>query len=224
MARGKQAAKAANRRLEATQDHVDRLTDQLAEAKLRARQCEKAAGQVPGLLDEIARLRADVQSGSSAEVRRLADAVRAEKRKRVEHVDTLMSVIGEITTDLEAVGLRVSHDARDRVASVTGNISTGTASSRATRRAVERLHRSPRHAPISTSPDSRRKADRQFRENEGAVRALAEGRATADDLTAITRTIHLVLSDPVPGKAGVNELVEWINDAALGYPTMEGVD
>lgn len=220
MAKGKQAALAAQRRLEATQDHVDRLTDQLADAKLRARQFEKDAGKVPALLDEIARLRADVELGSSIEVRRLAQALGEEKIKRVEHTDTLMSVIGEMSTEMATVGLKVSHDARDKIASVTGNISTGSASSRSQRRAVERHRKSPRPAPIAISADSRRTADRMFRRYESSVRALAQGQATADDLTAIVQTIHLALSDSAV--AGVDELVTWINDAALGYPTTEG--
>lgn len=53
MAKGKHAAASANRRLEAAQDHIDRLTDQLTEAKLRARQVERVAAQVPKLQQRI---------------------------------------------------------------------------------------------------------------------------------------------------------------------------
>lgn len=56
MAKGKQAVAAANRRLEAAQDHIDRLTEQLTEAKLRARQVEAQASQVPALKKRIAKL------------------------------------------------------------------------------------------------------------------------------------------------------------------------
>lgn len=59
MAKGKHATASANRRLEAAQDHIDRLTDQLAEAKRRARQVEAQASQVPKLRQRIRDLEED---------------------------------------------------------------------------------------------------------------------------------------------------------------------
>lgn len=69
MAKGKQAAKAANRRLHATQDHVDRLTDQLAEAKIRARTAEAASREADLLRDRVRRLEAEVESGPDEAMR-----------------------------------------------------------------------------------------------------------------------------------------------------------
>lgn len=62
MAKGKQAAAAANRRLEAAQDHIDRLTDQLVEAKRRARDAERTAQQVEPLKRRIHQLENDTVS------------------------------------------------------------------------------------------------------------------------------------------------------------------
>jgi hypothetical protein len=74
MTRGKHAVQASKRRLEATQSHVDHLTDQLVEAKLRARQHEKAAIRLPMIEEELARLRTQLETGTS-------DKVEAERHK-----------------------------------------------------------------------------------------------------------------------------------------------
>lgn len=63
MAKGKQAAKAANRRLEATQDHVDRLTEQLADQKMRARDAEARAVEADQLRERIRVLEAQIAEG-----------------------------------------------------------------------------------------------------------------------------------------------------------------
>lgn len=71
MAKGKHAAAAARGRYESAVEHIDRLTTELAEAKLRARMVEREAAQVPALKSQIEALRADVASGSSNRVRLL---------------------------------------------------------------------------------------------------------------------------------------------------------
>lgn len=63
MAKGKQASKAANRRLEATRDHVDRLTEQLAEAKIRARDAEKRAAEADLLRQRVRELERRIDDG-----------------------------------------------------------------------------------------------------------------------------------------------------------------
>lgn len=68
MARGKHAAHSARQRHEAAMEHLDRLTEQLADAKLRARQYEDAARRLPGLVAEIERLRSDRDAAVSPEV------------------------------------------------------------------------------------------------------------------------------------------------------------
>lgn len=49
MARGKQATLAARRRAESAHEIIDRLTSELAEAKLRARQAEQRAARLEGI-------------------------------------------------------------------------------------------------------------------------------------------------------------------------------
>lgn len=56
MARGKHAVKAANRRAESAHEIIDRLTSELAEAKLRARQVETEAAKVPALSKRVVEL------------------------------------------------------------------------------------------------------------------------------------------------------------------------
>lgn len=82
MARGKQAAAAAVRRAEAAHEHIDRLTDQLVDAKKRARDHEAAARQLPQALSEIDRLRAQIDSETFDRVSALearVDEVTAER-------------------------------------------------------------------------------------------------------------------------------------------------
>ena len=67
MAKGKHAAASANRRLEAAQDHIDRQTDQLTEAKLRAREAERTAGQVEPLKRRVKQLEDDPASAELLE-------------------------------------------------------------------------------------------------------------------------------------------------------------
>lgn len=49
MARGREALQAANRRLEAAQSHIDRLTDELVDAKMRARTAESEMARLQGI-------------------------------------------------------------------------------------------------------------------------------------------------------------------------------
>lgn len=73
MARGKQSALAAARRADAAHEHIDRLTDQLVEAKARARRHETAAERLPMLETEVARLRRQTAEGSSDALERERD-------------------------------------------------------------------------------------------------------------------------------------------------------
>lgn len=75
MARGKQAALSATRRAEAAHEVIDRLTDQLAEAKRRAREHEAASVRLPVALAEIDRLRTQNEQGTS-------DSLEAERSRR----------------------------------------------------------------------------------------------------------------------------------------------
>lgn len=75
MARGKHATKSANRRQSAERDHIDRLTDQLAEAKLRARRNEQLAAQVPMLRARIGELTQQIEDDEL-----LAESIEALRR------------------------------------------------------------------------------------------------------------------------------------------------
>lgn len=78
MARGKQAAEAARRRAESAHEVIDRLTSDLADAKIRARMTEAEAARVPGLLQQVVDLSARLDAACSTEVeslrQRLAEA------------------------------------------------------------------------------------------------------------------------------------------------------
>lgn len=68
MARGKQAALAANRRAESAHEIIDRLTSELAEAKLRARLAEAQARRAAELEKEVSHLNSLVAEATSAEL------------------------------------------------------------------------------------------------------------------------------------------------------------
>jgi hypothetical protein len=57
VARGKEAAQAARRKYEAAIDHIDRLSETTAEAKLKARIYEADSHRLPGVEAELKRLR-----------------------------------------------------------------------------------------------------------------------------------------------------------------------
>lgn len=77
MAKGKKAAGAAIRRAEAAHEHIDRLTEQLMDAKSRARQYEAAAIELPAVRAELGRLRSQLAEATS-------DAVERERERRRE--------------------------------------------------------------------------------------------------------------------------------------------
>lgn len=84
--KGKMGVENARRRLETANEHIDRLTDQLAEAKLRARQVEAEARRVPALVREAAALRLQSERVTSPVMERLQvshDAEIEEWKKRL---------------------------------------------------------------------------------------------------------------------------------------------
>jgi chromosome segregation ATPase len=82
MARGKHAASSANARLGAAQDHIDRLTDQLADAKLRARQAEAAQRELPVVRAEVSRLKGLIEASTSDRVIDLMGQLEASEAER----------------------------------------------------------------------------------------------------------------------------------------------
>lgn len=101
MAKGKQAARAANRRLEATQDHVDRLTEQLAEAKMRARDAEARAAESDRLRARVGRLQREVDEGPSEacldKLRWWAEVSKADTERRKAAIRELTAYVGGVS-------------------------------------------------------------------------------------------------------------------------------
>lgn len=71
MAKGKHAVAAARGRYESAVEHIDRLTTELAEAKLRARTVERQARTAGDLELRVARLERDLADATSDRVRKL---------------------------------------------------------------------------------------------------------------------------------------------------------
>jgi hypothetical protein len=99
--KGKHSAAAANRRLGATQDHVDRLTEQLVEQKIKARRYEQDALRLPAVERECARLRQQVGEGVSDAL--LRERARQEKIRAgfIDDLGELYVVFRSILKDIE---------------------------------------------------------------------------------------------------------------------------
>lgn len=81
MAKGKHAASAAKRRLDAANEHTDRLTDQLAELKIRLRAAEKEAARSAVLEEALADARRQIEESSYPEVDRLNEMLRHQQER-----------------------------------------------------------------------------------------------------------------------------------------------
>ena len=81
MAKGKHAAASATRRLEAAHEHIDRLTEQLAESKIRHRQAEADAARLPAVEEALRLTAADRDAATSGEVRRLEGLVSRQREE-----------------------------------------------------------------------------------------------------------------------------------------------
>lgn len=94
--RGKEGLAAHRARLNAAHEHIDRLTDELVEAKLRARRYEAAALRVPGLDAEVARLRVQTDEGTSDKLERQREA--HERRELV--LEDRLARLSEVLNDI----------------------------------------------------------------------------------------------------------------------------
>lgn len=92
MAKGKQAVRAANRRVDAVNGHVDRLTDQLGEAKAKARQFEKDARRLPHVLAENEGLREQI----AANTYQLVEKLQAENDRLRSELDTAVEDVAHV--------------------------------------------------------------------------------------------------------------------------------
>lgn len=117
MAKGKQAALAAQRRYEAAVEHINRLTDELVDAKRRARDFEDAAVRLPSVLEEVARLRRQNAEGSSDALERTQ--ARASERE-AELLGRLRDLGQLMLATLDRHDARMSMDDYARVVSLTG--------------------------------------------------------------------------------------------------------
>lgn len=93
MARGKHAASAARGRYEAAVEHIDRLTTELADAKLRARLVERDAARAGELERENAELRRRLEAVTGPEIERLRANLEALKVERESDLDAIADAI-----------------------------------------------------------------------------------------------------------------------------------
>lgn len=107
MTRGKHASRSIKRANEAAVSHIDRLTDQLAEAKIKARQYHAAAVRLPALEVELKRLRdiADgVQSPAQDEVHALRSALHQQREDNKADLAMLRKYVARLLSGLESMG------------------------------------------------------------------------------------------------------------------------
>lgn len=96
MAKGKQAAAAANKRYEAAIEHIDRLTTELVEAKERARRNQADAERLGPALVEVERLRAQVAAGTSDELESVRRSMEQRESEAQDRFDALVDVLQSI--------------------------------------------------------------------------------------------------------------------------------
>lgn len=103
MAKGKQAALAARRRAESAHEVIDRLTSDLAEAKLRARLVEAEARHVPTLTRHVEDLSARLEAACSVEVERLRDALARQQDRWGELVALIERIFDRVPAGVEVI-------------------------------------------------------------------------------------------------------------------------
>lgn len=91
MAKGKHAASANKRRAEAAHEHIDRLTEQLLDAKARARQFESDHERLPVVEEALRVALAERDQAASPEVERLTE------------------LVGRLQQDLDAAQAKTKH-------------------------------------------------------------------------------------------------------------------
>lgn len=92
MARGKHAVSAARRRVEAKDEHIDSLTEKLAEVKMKARQYERDALRLTSVLAEVERLRAQTDRTTSD----LVEQLKAEREQLLVEFSDRLDALAEI--------------------------------------------------------------------------------------------------------------------------------
>lgn len=116
MAKGKHAVTAANRRYEAAVEHIDRITNELVEAKARARRHQRDAERVPGLEAEIARLHALCDANTSDQLERTRAAAEDRVTDAKRDILMLVEMLTRIIHRADDQGVRVlSVDDQDAI-------------------------------------------------------------------------------------------------------------
>jgi hypothetical protein len=98
MAKGKEGLQAERRRYEAAMDHLHRLTEELADYKIRVRRVEADAAATPGLRKEVQVLRAQVEEITGPALEAERDAHAKTKSDHEQKLMELSRVIGEAIT------------------------------------------------------------------------------------------------------------------------------
>lgn len=96
MAKGKKAAGAAIRRADAAHEHIDRLTDQLTEAKMRARLMEAEANRVAPLVAEVARLQGLAEQATSDRLVYEQEQSQRREARLVEQRDAAINCLADV--------------------------------------------------------------------------------------------------------------------------------
>lgn len=122
MAKGKHAAQSAIRRAEAAHEHIDRLTDQLVDAKTRARKYEAAALRVPAMEGELLRLRTHLENMTSDQLEREREAHAQEITQFRERIAMVAMMVGGMLEEADSQGanLRMSGGAWEMFSAALG--------------------------------------------------------------------------------------------------------
>ena len=194
MAKGKQAALAAQRRLEATQDHVDRLTEQLADAKMRARLVEGQAARLPAVEAELQKIRSQLESTTSSELEKCRAELADEREGRRQDVEDLREIIDDLCNRLEYLHTGLSREQTRRMARITQSAG-GSSGNRETRRALDRYpERKAKHFERVVTVGKLKDASRRvLKPTEPAFERLRQMEVLPDDLEIVGHVIFHVL-------------------------------
>lgn len=194
MTKGKQAARAANRRLEATQDHVDRLTEQLTEAKMRARLVEGQAARLPAVEAELQKVRIQLESTTSSELEKCRAALDDERTGRREDVADLKGIIDDLCDRLDYLHTGLSREQTRLMARITQSAG-GSSGNRDMRRTLDRYpERKAKHFERVVTVDKLKVASRRvLKPTEPAFERLRQMEVLPDDLQVIGHVIFSVL-------------------------------
>lgn len=133
--RGKQGAESARRKAEMAMEHIDRLTEQLADEKVRRKQVEAAAARVPGLERQNRELLRMVEERTGPDLERERTSRATERARHEDHLNRLAEVIHRLSVKIEESGDVMSVADHETIDNVLGDRYTNlTGMSRSERR------------------------------------------------------------------------------------------